>query len=156
MDEMRPYRMMPSEGGHAVILTGCNGRSLTFLNSWGQDWGKNGSFSVENRSVLDIDRPQGSALQFYDVFWEEEDLTQGELEAYQEKANSRVQDRANQFPSILEMEYKCPQCREISAIADLEGGIRRVTCPKCQSKFAPEPGHVAQALYMRSGLDVVE
>ena len=49
---MEPHRSLPNGGGHAVVLTGCDPRSLTFLNSWGYQWGNNGSFSIEDHTVL--------------------------------------------------------------------------------------------------------
>ena len=52
---MASHRSLPDDGGHAVVLVGCDPHSLTFLNSWGHQWGNNGSFGVENHTVLELD-----------------------------------------------------------------------------------------------------
>jgi hypothetical protein len=153
---MLPYRMLPEYRGHAVILTSCERRSLTFLNSWGNKWGKNGSFSVENRSVLDLDRPEGPDIRFYDTYWNEDDLTEAENTAYKKNVDEDVKNRVDQHPSILEVEYKCPCCSGISPVMDFTGSIREALCAKCREIFAPEPGHLAQALHIRAGLGAVD
>ncbi len=57
-------------------MVGCSPRSLTFLNSWGGDWGDNGSFSVEDHTVLQRDGPSGpTPARFYDVYWLKSELT---------------------------------------------------------------------------------
>lgn len=76
---MAEHQSAPSDGGHAVVLTDCNPASLTFLNSWGEFWGKNGSFSVENHTVLQTD---GIPASFYDVFWLESGLLPTERRKY--------------------------------------------------------------------------
>ena len=54
-DSMAPHRELPDDGGHAVVLHKCDPHSLTFLNSWGKQWGDKGTFSVEDHSVLELD-----------------------------------------------------------------------------------------------------
>ena len=46
---------------------------MKFLNSWGKNFGDNGFFSVESGVLKSI---------YYDVFWEESDLSKEEKEAY--------------------------------------------------------------------------
>ena len=60
--------------GHAVVLTHIGPNYLKFLNSWGKDFGENGFFAVEP-GVLNETR-------YFDVFWEETDLSKEEKEAY--------------------------------------------------------------------------
>ena len=60
--------------GHAVVLTPIGPNYLKFLNSWGKDFGDNGFFAVEPK-VLNNPR-------YFDVFWEESDLSKEEKEAY--------------------------------------------------------------------------
>jgi hypothetical protein len=150
---MASHRSLPDGDGHAVVLVGCNPHSLTFLNSWGHEWGTNGSFSVENHTVLEM----GSASQttracFYDVYWLENDLTAVERQGYDVKVDEALRARATQYPSIFELEARCPLCRGNSPIADFNGSVRQAVCPRCRQSFAPEPGHLVQALYARAGL----
>jgi C1A family cysteine protease len=48
--------------------------NLTFINSWGQKWGDDGYFTIENENVLDH-------LQFFDVYWLPSDMTAKEKRA---------------------------------------------------------------------------
>ena len=68
---------LPSKGenklhGHDVVLTHIGPNYLKFLNSWGKDFGDNGFFAVEP-GVL-------SESRYFDVFWEENDLSKEEKE----------------------------------------------------------------------------
>lgn len=47
---------------------------LKFLNSWGKDFGDNGFFAVEPGAL--------NESRYFDVFWEESDLSKEEKEAY--------------------------------------------------------------------------
>ena len=60
--------------GHAVVLTHIGPNYLKFLNSWGKNFGVNGFFKVES-GVL-------NNTQYFDVFWDESDLSKEEKEAY--------------------------------------------------------------------------
>lgn len=42
-------------GGHAVVLIRCDETSLTFMNSWGSDWGNNGFYTVDKASTLEVE-----------------------------------------------------------------------------------------------------
>jgi transcription elongation factor Elf1 len=139
------------DGCHkAVALVGCSPNSLTFLNSWGD----NGSFNVENHTVL---KPQdGSIMNFYDVYWFESDLTIAKQNAYDTKVDEELRRRAEEYPSIFELEYRCPECRENAPLAKFRGNIRRAICPNCKESFKAEPGHLMQVIYPRARLsDVV-
>jgi len=150
---MAPHRSLPSGGGHAVVLSKCDPRSLTFLNSWGHQWGKDGSFSVEDHTVLELDgTSEATHVCFYDVYWLESDLTAAEQQAYNVKVDEALRARAEQHPSILELEARCPHCCNNAPIADFTGSIRQTVCPLCHQSFEPEPGHLIQALYARAGL----
>jgi C1A family cysteine protease len=52
---------------HAVVLIGYDDQYLKFLNSYGEGWGDDGFFRLEDESLLED-------IKFYDVFWEESDL----------------------------------------------------------------------------------
>jgi hypothetical protein len=91
---MAPHRSLPDDGGHAVVLYGCAPRSLKFLNSWGNQWGKNGSFSVEDHTVLELDgASQVNRVCFYDVYWLEKDFTAAERQAYDLKVDEALRYR---------------------------------------------------------------
>jgi C1A family cysteine protease len=49
-------------------------KSLRLLNSWGTNWADGGFFRVKDAKVL--------GLEFIDVFWNLEDLTDAENQAY--------------------------------------------------------------------------
>ncbi|KAL4997573.1 hypothetical protein BDV10DRAFT_169517, partial [Aspergillus recurvatus] len=73
---MAAYRSFSDDGGQPVLLTRCDPHSVTFLDSWGRRWGDNGSFSIEDPSVLELVHPAGVAeLRCYDVYWQKSDLT---------------------------------------------------------------------------------
>ncbi|POR37004.1 Uncharacterized protein TPAR_02794 [Tolypocladium paradoxum] len=148
-DNMASHRSSPRDGGHAVVLIGCAPRSLTFLNSWGRHWGNNGSFSVEDHTVLEL---EAASMTFYDVYWLAGELTAAERRAYDVTVDEAVRARAVQHPSILELEARCPRCRVNAPIADFKGNVYRALCPGCRESFAPQPGHLVQALYARAGL----
>lgn len=143
MQEMEAHRSAPSGGGHAVVLIGCGPNSLTFLNSWGHDWGDGGKFSVEDHTVLEID---GSSVCFYDVYWLESDLTESERAAFDTRADEIVRSNAAKYPSIFDFEARCPLCSNSAPIAKFTGNVRQAVCPRCSRSFAPEPGHILQAL----------
>jgi hypothetical protein len=154
---MAPHRSLPDDGGHAVVLIRCDPRSLTFLNSWGRKWGNNGSFSIEDHTVLELnDISRLEHVRFYDVYWLESDLTDVERQAYAVKVDKALRARATQYPSIFELETRCPRCHANAPIADFSGSIRQAVCPHCHKSFVPQPGHLVEALYARAGLsDIV-
>lgn len=150
---MALHRSLPDNGGHAVVLSKCDPRSLTFPNSWGHEWGKDGTFSVEDHTVLELDgASKAIRVCFYDVYWLESDLTAVERQAYNTKVDETLRARAEQHPSILELETRCPHCCNVAPIAGLTS-IRQAVCPLCHKSFMPELGHLAQVLCAREGLD---
>ena len=150
---MAPHRSLPDGGGHAVVLIRCNPHSLTFLNSWGRQWGNNGSFSIEDHTVLELnDVSKVTRVRFYDVYWLENDLTDVERQAYAVKRDNALRVRAAQHPSIFELEARCPLCHTNAPIADFSGSIRQAVCPRCHKPFVPQPGHLVEALYACAGL----
>jgi hypothetical protein len=149
---MAPHRSFPDDGGHAVVLTRCDPRSLTFLNSWGKEWGNNGSFSIESPTVLEREHAlRCDRMCFYDVYWIEDDLIPIERQAYDKEVNKILSARAAKHPSILELEIQCPLCQRNAPIADFTGNINRAVCPQCEQPFKPEPGYLIRALYAKAG-----
>ncbi|KAH7246655.1 hypothetical protein BKA59DRAFT_439300 [Fusarium tricinctum] len=150
--QMAPYYSQEFDDGHAVVLVGCSPNSLTFLNSWGSSWGDNGSFSIENHSVLGL---QDYPMRFYDVYWLESNLSSAEQQAYDIKVDEELHRHADKHPSIFELEYQCPKCQVNSPLAKFSGSVRRAICPNCIEQFEPEAGCLVQALYVRGGLNDV-
>ena len=65
--------------GLAVVLTSFDSKCLHLLNSWGETWGDMGYFRVQNPDVL--------ALEFIDVYWTKEDLTEVEKIRYEKRGS---------------------------------------------------------------------
>jgi hypothetical protein len=72
---------------HAVVLLSANGRQLTFMNSWGKDWGDGGRFTIEDEKVL--------PLRFLDVYWNESELLPEERQAWRERKERYMADIRN-------------------------------------------------------------
>lgn len=147
--DMEAERLSPPVAGHAVVLVRCHPRSLTFLNSWGPGWGDNGSFRVENASVLEVEYAQGgSPVRFYDIFWLEQDLSLVEQEAYYQEVELNLHQHITQHhPSILKLHSRCPNCQDSAPISQYTGTVRCAECPTCEQWFEPQPGHLMDALY---------
>ena len=82
MNEIIPYEkyLNKSKGvnetsGHAVVLVGSQIEYLRLLNSWGIDFGDQGFFKIKNSEVF-------REIHFYELFWDDNDLTQEELEEH--------------------------------------------------------------------------
>ncbi|KAL6158936.1 hypothetical protein ACJQWK_03073 [Exserohilum turcicum] len=157
---MKPYRDLKAAGGHAVALVGCAPQSLTFVNSWGKNWGDGGRFSVEDSHSLTslYRRDNGMTTRidacFYDVYWWESGLDSAERAAYQRHVQERLRKRAQMYPEILEAKLQCPSCRTLSPVIEFGGDICRVVCPAegCRMQFKPEGEQILQALYVRAGV----
>lgn len=126
---MAPHCAEPWHNGHAVVLIGCAPQSLTFLNSWGSDWGKNGTFSIEDYTVLSI---EDEPMRFYDIFWKQSDLTEAELGAYAAYINEKVQSLASRYPEHSFFEALCPLCENSVPVLEFTGSIRCAECPRCK------------------------
>ncbi|KAF5602447.1 uncharacterized protein FSUBG_7754 [Fusarium subglutinans] len=150
--QMAPHFNKAYKGGHAVVLVRCNPDSLAFLNSWGSSWGDNGIFRVENPAVLGH---KDRSLRFYDVYWLEKGLTKAERQAFDAQVDDELRRRAEEHGSIFELEYRCPKCSDTSAMAHFRGSVRSALCPKCHGWFEPDPRGLAQAMYLRAGLNEV-
>ena len=128
--DVRKRPRKPGTKGHAVVLTSYNSKCLTFMNSWGEDWGEKGFFKVQNAEVL------GDQLKFFDVYWELDDLSEVEKEKYQ-KYGSKLAKRLIGLLEGLEFaEYTCPECKQTSLVTEFEGTLSKVRCPKCSCEFS--------------------
>ena len=98
-------------GGHAVVLTSIEKNSLKFLNSWGKNFGDKGYFRIENEKVLDD-------IQFMDIFWYESDLTDEEINNYNnnyltfiKQASNYLSDSNINIRDELKKDVECLKCR---------------------------------------------
>lgn len=62
--------------GHAVLLNISQIEYLRFLNSWGICFWDQGFFNMKNSEVF------GEIMKFYELYWDDNDLTQSELEEH--------------------------------------------------------------------------
>ena len=124
----RPTNPLPDTFGHAVVLTSYNSKSLTFMNSWGQQWGDNGFFRVQNAEMLQ--------LEFFDVYWTLNDLNEGEKEYYRKHGSEVATKLMNSLKGLQKAEYTCPECQQTSLVTEFEGTLSKVRCPKCLREFS--------------------
>ena len=115
-------------GGHAVVLTSYNSKCLTLMNSWGDEWTDNGFFRVQNAEVLQ--------LEFFDVYWTLNDLTDGEKEYYREHGHEVAQKLMNSLKGLQNAKYTCPKCHQESLVTEFTGTLTKVQCPRCSEKFS--------------------
>ena len=85
--------------GHAVVLIAAGPDWLEFQNSWGRDFGSRGRFRVRDASVL-------REMQFFDVFWYEHELTDGERRAWQLHCDAVMADVKRKYPTLAKVLYK--------------------------------------------------
>ena len=124
----RPTNPPPDTSGHAVVLTSYNSKCLTFMNSWGQQWGDKGFFRVKNAEVLQ--------LEFFDVYWTLNDLSVGEKEYYEKYGSEVATKLMNSLKGLQKAEYACPECKQASLVTEFEGTLSKVRCPKCSREFS--------------------
>ena len=132
--------------GHAVVLTSFDSQCLRLLNSWGETWGNVGFFKVQNADVL--------GLEFIDVFWETEDLTEEERTYYEKHGSEVTRKLMDKLPSLTRAEFKCPKCRKRSPVMEFTGTLSHAKCPKCHQEFysknAEEGNILALNIYLTS------
>ena len=114
-------------GGHAVVLTSYQIKSLLFMNSWGCEWGDNGFFRVANSKVLNCE--------FYDVFWTLNDLSDAEKEEYKRFGQSVAENLISRYQSLQTAYINCAKCNQNSKAIEFTGTFTKVRCPKCNNAF---------------------
>ena len=131
-------------GGHAVVLTSYDADSLRLMNSWGDDWGDQGFFGVQNSDVL--------GLEFFDVFWTLNNLSEKEKEAYEQHGAEVASKLIKSLKGIQVVKYKCPLCAVESKVVDFTGRLLKAKCPACGGTFNAnkEGGDLALNLYLMS------
>ena len=122
------------------MLVRCSPQCLVFMNSWGQGWGDGGFFRVEDAKVLDN-------MTFYDVYWTLTDLKQSEKEAYRQEGLKKAKELGEKFPSIYNLLFECPKCRQNSRVGDFKGDLLETTCPRCHETFKPKNEDLLKSLY---------
>ena len=126
-----------------MVLTGCSPTHLTFMNSWDQHWADGGFFRVEDANVL-------SDTEFYDVYWEIYDLTEGEKTAFEREGIEKSRELLQDFPSIKDLSYECPECHESSKVGEYSGHVLEAECPKCHKNFKPTNKEIIESLYTQN------
>ena len=138
----------PKRFGHAVVLTSFNSEYLRLLDSRGSDWADNGFIKVQHADVL--------GFQFYDVYWEIEDLNEKEKTSFKELGSKRAKWLMETLPSLQRDDYtvKCPICRVDSPVKDFTGNLLQAKCPKCKKAFelkdVPKGNILALNIYLIS------
>ncbi|XP_068678865.1 uncharacterized protein [Montipora foliosa] len=134
-----------SKGGrHAVVLTSYDAESLRLMNSYGEDFADGGFFRVQEASVL--------GLEFIDVYWDWNDLSEEEKRAYK-KHGAEVAGDLMKLKGLQVAKYKCPLCHAESKVVEYSGHALNAKCPKCKGSFNPnkeENGDLALNLYLTS------
>ena len=132
--------------GHAVVMTSFDSQCLRLLNSWGETWGNDGFFRVQNADVL--------GLEFIHVFCEKEDLTIEEKSNYEKHGSEVARKLIKDLPSLQRAEFKCPECSETSPVMEFTGTLSHAKCPKCRNQFysknAEEGNILVLNLYLTS------
>ena len=130
-------------GGHAVVLIRCHPNCLVFMNSWGQNFGDGGFFRVRDEKVL-------HNMVFFDIYWEEEDLTSSEKRAFESKGVDEWKEYLKKFKSIQKLSYSCPHCNTESKVEEFTGHHLEAKCPKCFNTFKPDGSGILESLYLYS------
>ena len=108
-----PVEYYSSGGGHAVVLIEVSHEGLTFLNSWGITFGDFGKFRIKNTNVL-TEGEKGYKIRFFDVFFEESDLSSYEINYYKENHEKYVSNTLsyiigseNEINELMNKNVKC-------------------------------------------------
>ena len=124
--------------GHAVVLTSFNSEGLRLMNSRGTEFANNGFFRVRNAAVL--------GMEFFDVFWTEEDLLPAEKEAYRRDGPIIAAKLMKSLTSLQTATYTCPLCFLESNLSEFRGHLLAAVCPRCRGTFNANEDHSDLAL----------
>lgn len=157
-------------GGHAVVLIDVfeneekendneenkNKNHLTFLNSWGSNFGDFGKIRVTNGNVLKDDITPQRKIKYYEVFWRTEDLTDEEINYFKEnhekvisKSLFDLMRSQEDIDAINNTEIECEKCDRILKADEYEGNILIVKCPTCGKKYEPKNEILRKCLYLK-------
>ena len=158
--------MQSNVSGHAVILIEITKNYYRFLNSWGSNWGENGTFKVTDPEILKPYNEQSNP-EYYDIFFYETELSKNEKDYYYQNINyiryiystfgemsvERIRNRMNIFYQI---NYPCKICKrrmkKNEFIKKIENGLYKVKCPSCDSFHEPD-GELKTALIFEDLMD---
>ena len=134
-------------GRHDVVLTSYDAESLCLMNSWSKTFADGGFFRVHDADVLN--------LKFIDVYWQWDELSDEEKEAYNKHGAKVAGDLMKKLKGLQEAKYKCPLqlCHAESKVVEYSGNVVSAMCPKCRGTFDPnkeENGDLALNLYLTS------
>lgn len=122
---------------HACVLVEHTPKYLKFMNSWGPDWGDCGFFRVADRQVL-ITPEINSSMEYFDVFWDLDDLTDLEKARFQKGGAEALAKGGKKFSHAFQrIEKVCPRCGGNSPLNHFTGTIHEAECPQCHQKFQP-------------------
>ena len=148
----KEYKNDNDISGHAVVLIAVEENSLLFLNSWGKNFGDKGYFRISDENVL-------HELKFMDIFWEEDDLTSGEKDYYNNyflnyirKTNTFLTESNLSIKDLENKKEKCYLCKKDSFFKyyelidvhkhrkndDIDYREINVRCPICKKKLSQE------------------
>ena len=154
-----------TSGGHAVVLTSIEKNCFKFLNSWGKSFGDEGYFRIENEKVL-------NDIQFMDIFWYESDLTDEEINKYNNNYLSFIKQASNYLSNSnvnikeeLKKKVFCPICNEELSLESFELILHqkheenvgeelrklKIKCLRCNRKF--ESDSMTTLLYLNTILN---
>lgn len=119
-----------TDGRHSVVLIGVCDKYLTFLNSWGNDFGDNGKFRIADSSVL-------GPINYYDIYWLLKDLSQEEIDAFNNNSKMDLTEFIGKVNKSPETKIKCPNCNSISKAKNYYGDCKNSFCPICHLSFTP-------------------
>ena len=125
--DLPPRAPAATRSGHAVVLVSYNVDGLKFMNSWGDNWGDTGFFRVQDAKVLD--------LEFFDIFWTVEDLTDWEKNYYRNHGHKNATELITSLNGFQHLQYECPRCEQMSFVSDFSGTTSNAQCPKCRESF---------------------
>ena len=128
---------------HSIVLISAKNGYLRFLNSWGENFGDHGFFSIENSEVL-------RDMEFYEVYIDENDLTQKEKnkhENFEKELSVKYFKDLDNYKSLCNEKITCPICEKSVKIKDFKGSIDKVRCPKCNQIFDNKDERLAKKLY---------
>ena len=142
------YSTTSAPRGHAVVLTSYDADSFRLMNSWGDKWADHGFFRVQ-KSLSDV---LGLKFKFFVVFWDKDDLSEKEKEAYEQHGAEVAGRLIKSLKGLQVVKYKCPLCAVESKVVDFSGHLLKAKCPACRGTFNAnkEGGDLALNLYLMS------
>ncbi len=116
-----------------------------FANSWGDSFGDKGFFKIKDSSVF-------SNMTFFDIYWDEDNLSIDENERYKLAANKRLLEWAEEYKSLKDLPFQCPNCKEEYKMSEFGGNYEEAICPneQCNNRtFQPNYQDLGKTLYLR-------